>query len=261
VRIAIHGATGRMGRELVRLIHAAKEDQLVGAVAAADAPEQGRDIGEVVGVGALGVSITSDLASGFLGANVVIDFSTAAAVPALTRVAARAKVPLVSGTTALGETGQAAIAELTHVAPVLWSPNMSLGVEVLSRIVRMAVEQLGDEYDAEIVETHHRDKVDAPSGTALRLAEAVRLARTGQTLRHGREGAAGPRRKSELGMLAVRGGDVVGDHTVHLLGNGERLELTHRATQRDMFARGALRAAHWIVGKPPGRYTLGHVLG
>jgi 4-hydroxy-tetrahydrodipicolinate reductase len=261
VRIAIHGATGRMGVELVRLIHAAKEDQLVGAVAAANATEQGRDIGEIAGIGALGVSVTSDLASGLLGANVVIDFSAADAIPALTRVAARAKVALVSGTTGLGETGQEALAELAQVAPVLWAPNMSLGVEVLSRIVRLAVEQLGDDFDAEIVETHHRDKVDAPSGTALRLAEAVRLARGGLALRHGREGAAGPRRKAELGVLAVRGGDVIGDHTVHLLGSGERLELTNRATQRDVFARGALRAARWIGGKAPGRYTLGHVLG
>src|SRR3954468_1552017 len=185
-----------MGLELVRLIHAAKEDQLVGAISAANAPEQGRDIGEVAGVGALGVTVTADLASGLLGANVVIDFSNAEAIPALTKIGARAKIALVSGTTGLGETGQTALAELAHVAPVLWAPNMSLGVEVLARIVRLAVEQLGEDYDAEIVETHHRDKVDAPSGTALRLAEAVRLARSGLALRHGREGAAGPRRKN-----------------------------------------------------------------
>jgi 4-hydroxy-tetrahydrodipicolinate reductase len=127
-------------------------------------------------------------------------------------------------------------------------------------MARMAAATLGEEYDIEIVETHHRQKVDAPSGTALRLAEAVREARPDLTLTHGREGRPGARGKNELAVMALRGGDVIGDHTVYLLGLGERIEITHRATQRDVFARGALRAARWLMGQKPGRYALRHLL-
>jgi 4-hydroxy-tetrahydrodipicolinate reductase len=144
--------------------------------------------------------------------------------------------------------------------PVLWEPNMSVGVHVLGRLVREAIAALGEGFDVEIVEAHHRKKVDAPSGTALRLAELAMEAAHGGGLRHGREGRPGERPRGEIGMHALRGGDVVGDHTVHFLGDGERLELTHRATSRDVFAHGALRAAAWLAGKPRGRYTLADVL-
>jgi 4-hydroxy-tetrahydrodipicolinate reductase len=252
-----------MGKEIVRLVHEDRErsHQIVGAIAAPDAPEQGSDVGEVAGVGHLGVSVTADHAVGLLGADVAIDFSGAAAIGALARAVKRAKVALVSGTTGLDAAGTTALNEAAEIVPVLWTPNMSLGIEVLAKMARTAIASLGDDYDIEIVETHHRDKVDAPSGTALRLAEAAREARPELVARHGREGAAGPRKKNELAVMALRGGDVIGDHTIYLMGPSERIEITHRATQRDLFARGALRAARWIIGKKPGRYALRDLLG
>jgi 4-hydroxy-tetrahydrodipicolinate reductase len=249
-----------MGQAIVRLVHEKHEDQIVGAIAAPDAIEQGRDVGEVAGIGHSGVAITHDHAVGLLGADVVIDFSHAAAVPPLLRSIKRARVALVSGTTGLGAADRASLDELAETVPVLWAANMSPGVEAMAQLARLAAATLGEEYDIEIVETHHRRKVDAPSGTALRLAEAVREARPDLVMKHGREGRPGPRGKNELAVIALRGGDVIGDHTVHLLGLGERIEITHRATQRDVFARGALRAARWLIGKKPGRYALRDLL-
>jgi 4-hydroxy-tetrahydrodipicolinate reductase len=250
-----------MGRALLRVIQERREDQIVGALAAPDVPEQGRDVGEVAGIGHVGVAVTADLAVGLLGADVAIDFSAAPAVERLCRAVKRAKVALVSGTTAIDEAGQAALADAASVVPVLWSPNMSLGVELLARLSRMAAVAFGDDYDIEIVETHHQKKADAPSGTALRLAESVREARPDLSAKHGRQGIVGARKRNELGILSLRGGDIIGDHSVHFFGPGERLELTHRATDRDLFARGALRAARWLVGKKPGRYALGDLFG
>jgi 4-hydroxy-tetrahydrodipicolinate reductase len=249
-----------MGQAIARLVHEKREDQIVGAIAATDAIEQGRDVGEVAGNGHIGVAVTHDLAVGLLGADVVIDFSHASAIPMLARTMKRAHVALVSGTTGIAAADRAALDELAETVPVLWAANMSPGVEAVAQMARMAAATLGEEYDIEIVETHHRQKVDAPSGTALRLAEAVREARPDLTLTHGREGRPGARGKNELAVMALRGGDVIGDHTVYLLGLGERIEITHRATQRDVFARGALRAARWLMGQKPGRYALRHLL-
>jgi 4-hydroxy-tetrahydrodipicolinate reductase len=260
MRIALHGATGRMGQAIVRLVHEKREGQIVGAIAAPDVIEQGRDVGEVAGIGHIGVAVTHDHAIGLLGADVVIDFSHAAAMQPLTRAIKRARVALVSGTTGLAPTDRAALDDLGETVAVLWAANMSPGVEAVAQMARMAAATLGEDYDIEIVETHHRQKVDAPSGTALRLAEAVREGRPDLVLRHGREGRPGPRAANELAVMALRGGDVIGDHTVHLLGLGERIEITHRATQRDVFARGALRAARWLIGKKPGRYALRDLL-
>jgi 4-hydroxy-tetrahydrodipicolinate reductase len=250
-----------MGQAVVRVVHAGGQDQIVGAVAAPGVPEQGRDVGEIAGVGPVGVLVGDDVGGGLLGADVIIDFSSPRALVALVRAAERTHVPVVSGTTGLGDAERAALDEAARALPVLWAANMSLGIEVLAQLVRTAAKLLGDDCDIEIVETHHGAKVDAPSGTALRLVEAAREGRAGLEARFGRQGAAGPRPKTEIGVMAVRGGDVIGDHTVHLLGCGERLELTHRATQRDLFARGAVRAARWLVGKPPGRYGLADVIG
>jgi 4-hydroxy-tetrahydrodipicolinate reductase len=261
MRIALHGATGRMGQAIVRLVHEKREDQIVGAIAAAEALEQGLDIGEVSGMGHIGVAVAADHAVGLLGADVVIDFSNPLAIPTLARAVKRARVALVSGTTGIDNAGMAELDEAAEIVPVLVAPNMSPGIEAVAQIARMAVAVLGDEYDVEIVETHHRHKVDAPSGTALRLVEAVREARPELSSRGGREGTNGARGKSELSVVALRGGDVIGDHTIHLLGPGERIEITHRATHRDLFARGALRAARWIIGKKPGRYSLRDMLG
>jgi len=261
MKLALFGATGRMGLSIVRLAQAAGDVRIVGAVAAASDPALGRDVGEVAGVGPLGVEVSADLASGLLGADVVIDFSVASAVRPLFVTAAKQKVAVVSGTTLLGEPELAALDEAAREVPVVWAPNMSRGVEVLAEVVQHALRRLGAEFDVELVEVHHRRKIDAPSGTALRLARAVSEVRPSSRVLPGRDGEVGARTKDEVAVLAVRGGDVIGDHTVHLLGDGERLELTHRATSRDLFARGALAAARFTVGRRPGRYTIADVLG
>jgi 4-hydroxy-tetrahydrodipicolinate reductase len=259
VRIAVHGADGRMGRTVTRLA-ASEGATLVGAVASPRSTALGRDAGEVAGAGVLGVELSADTGAGLLGADVVIDFSTAAALPHLLQLAARAKVAVVSGTTGLDAASERALDEAARAVPVLWAPNTSVGVQVLAELVAIAASKLGVGFDVEIVEAHHRAKVDAPSGTAERLRRAVEEARQTLVPVYGREGNAGPRRREEIGLHAVRGGDVIGDHTVHFLGQGERIEITHRATSRDLFARGALRAARFLRGKPPGRYSMVDVI-
>jgi 4-hydroxy-tetrahydrodipicolinate reductase len=260
MKLAVFGASGRMGQAVVRVAAGQPDIALVGAIAAAGDPALGRDVGEHAGVGALGVELSADLAAGLLGAEVVIDFSTAGAVRELYALAAKQGVAIVSGTTNLGPEALAALDRAASVVPVVWAPNMSRGVQVLAEVVAHALRRLGAEFDVEIVEVHHRRKVDAPSGTAVRLAEAARAARPGLVDVRGRDGEVGARRSEELGVLAVRGGDVIGDHTVHLLGESERLELTHRATNRDLFARGAVSAARFARGRTPGRYTIADVL-
>jgi 4-hydroxy-tetrahydrodipicolinate reductase len=250
-----------MGRAIAALAHASSDVQIVGAAAAPSDPAQGRDLGELAGTGSLGVAVTADVASSLLGADVVIDFSTASAVKSLLLLAARSKIGIVSGTTNLDPETLAALDRAAQTVPVLWAPNMSLGVQVLAELVEQAVRRLGPGFDAEIVEIHHRKKVDAPSGTAKRLADAVRNVRPTSVELHGRDGDVGARKDEELAVFGVRGGDVIGDHTVFLFGAGERIELTHRASSRDVFAHGALRAARFVSGKPPGRYAFADVLG
>lgn len=257
VRAAITGASGRVGKALVRLA-ASEGITIVGAVEHSGSATLGRDVGEVAGVGTVGVAIGPDLAAGMLGADCVIDFSVAEVVSQVAHVAARSGVALISGTTGIGPEVERALDEAAKKVPVLWSANMSFGVYVLAQLVKQAVKSLPG-FDVEIVETHHRLKVDAPSGTAKILFKAVEEVREARAVA-GREGKPGARMDDEVGMLALRGGDVVGDHTVHLLGQGERLELTHRATNRDLFALGALRAARAISKRPPGRYTMADVL-
>jgi 4-hydroxy-tetrahydrodipicolinate reductase len=196
-----------------------------------------------------------------LGADVVIEFTTASAIEPLFKECAKKGVALVSGTTNLGDAGQAALEDAVKKIPVVWAPNMSRGVQVLAECVRHAVSRLGLDFDVEIVEVHHRRKIDSPSGTAVRLAEAAREARPELTQIRGRDGEVGARTDEEMAVFGVRGGDVIGDHTVHLLGDSERLELTHRATNRDLFARGAISAARFALSKDPGRYTIADVLG
>jgi 4-hydroxy-tetrahydrodipicolinate reductase len=259
MRLAIHGVTGRMGQAVTR-IAASEGVSIVGAIASSGSAGLGRDAGEIAGAGAVGTLVTADAGSGLLGADVVIDFSQPAALPQLLKLAMHKKIAVVSGTTRLDATGERLLDEAAKIVPVLWAANTSLGVQVLAELVTLAVQKLGLGFDVEIVETHHRAKIDAPSGTAERLRLAVEEARGELLGVPGREGNVGPRKADEIGMLAVRGGDVIGDHTIHLLGPGERLELTHRATNRDLFARGALRAARFLHGKPAGRYTMADIL-
>lgn len=261
MRLAVVGASGRMGRSVVRLAHEAKME-LVCAVASTDV---GRDAGVLAGIGMINVPIVWDLgALEEARADVVIDFSTAGLVREVCTRAERAKTAIVSGTTGLDAKAVEALEEASKAVPVLWEPNMSVGVYVLAQLVSRAVELLGINYDIEIVETHHKLKIDAPSGTAYRLADAAKTALESHSIKSnyvsGREGRAGPRPPNEIGLHAVRGGDVIGDHSVHLLGNGERIELVHRASNRDLFAEGAVRAAGALAGKPAGRYGLGDVL-
>jgi 4-hydroxy-tetrahydrodipicolinate reductase len=260
VKLAIHGATGRMGLSVIRLAHADPEIRIVGGACGGGDPAAGRDLGEIAGLGSIGVVASPDAGSALLGADVVIDFSTASAVASLYTTAARQGVAVVSGTTNLDPPAESALERASQAVPVLWEPNMSVGVHVLGELVEQAVRRLGTGFDVEMLELHHQRKIDSPSGTARRLSDAARAARPELRNVHGRDGNVGPRSASELGVAALRGGDVIGDHTVFLLGNGERLELTHRASNRDLFAVGALRCARFLAGKKPGRYSLRDVL-
>jgi 4-hydroxy-tetrahydrodipicolinate reductase len=256
MKLAVVGATGKMGRAVLRL--AQEGDWTV--VAAVDAHGLGTDVGALAGKEPRGVQVTADL--NILASakpDVVIDFSTANATASVVEATARANAALVCGTTGLTDLDLFALA--ANVIPVLWEPNMSVGVHVLKELTRYTVRCLGDVADVEIVEAHHRFKADSPSGTAMALLEVLQNERETVTVSHGRRGTPGARLRSEVGMHAIRGGDVVGDHTVHFLCEGERIELTHRASNRDLFARGALRAAAWLCGKPKGRYAMRDVLG
>jgi 4-hydroxy-tetrahydrodipicolinate reductase len=262
IAIAIHGAAGRMGQRLIALLSEDSELGLSAAIEQAGNPRLGEDAGLVAGTKRLGVPVTDHLGG---PADVLIDFTG----PQATRVALQAcvdrKLAMVIGTTGLGDDDQAAIDQAARVIPVLQAPNMSLGVNLLLALAARAAKTLGDAYDIEIIETHHRFKKDAPSGTALGIAAAICNA-TGKdmnhTLKHGRRGDD-PRKPGEIGMHAVRGGDVVGRHTASFCTLGEELQLTHMASSRDVFAQGALRAAKWLAGRKnqPGRYTMAHVLG
>lgn len=260
MKLALSGATGRMGRAIARLALESSDVQLVGAHAHPDDKNQGRDIGELVGVGTAGVAVGADVTGALEGADVAIDFSLPSATRAFIHAAVATRVPFVMGTTGLDAEQQEALARAAQTVGVLWSRNMSLGVHVLSELVELAVKRLGPAFDVEVLDIHHRAKVDSPSGTALRLADAARVARPELTNRLERVGQVGARTDAEVGVLGLRGGDVHGDHTVFLLGPGERVELTHRATSRDVFAHGALRAARWLSRREPGMYTIGDVL-
>jgi 4-hydroxy-tetrahydrodipicolinate reductase len=256
LRVAVLGANGRMGRAVVRLAHAAG----MKVVCAVGAGGEGRDAGELAGIGAIGVEVVDDpSALSGSGAQVLIDFSAPPALAAAAPICAVAGIAVVSGTTGLDAAATRALDEAAARCAVLWEPNMSVGVHVLASLVAKAMTALGPAFDVEIVEVHHRAKVDAPSGTAIRLGDVVKKATSGRYV-HGREGRPGARGADEIGMHAVRGGDVVGDHTVFFFGDGERIELTHRASSRDLFAHGAVRAAGWLAGKPSGRYQLADML-
>ncbi len=258
-----------MGCALVRLIAADGGHRLAGALTEAGDPRLGRDAGTVAGVDPLGIALSADLAvalgRGPAGAEVVIDFTAPGAAAGHAAACAAGGQALVMGTTGLDAGALAALDAAAARIPVLYARNMSLGVTVLTELVHQAAALLGPDFDAEIVEAHHRDKKDAPSGTALQLGEALAAARgrpLAEVAVYGRHGL-GPsgRPPGAIGFAALRAGAIVGDHTVLLAGAEEQLELTHRATDRTLFARGALRAAGWLAGKPPGRYSLRQVLG
>ena len=258
--VTIHGANGRMGRRLVALAMADDQLQLTGAIEAGGSDVIGEDAGRLATGEDAGVTITDNLS----GDGVVIDFTVPDATRGLLDQCRSAGRPLVIGTTGLTDEDQALIDEAAADIPVLQAPNMSLGVNLLFALVADAACRLGDDYDIEIVEAHHRFKKDAPSGTALGIAEAICEA-TGKSmdgdLVYDRHGDDVPRKKGQIGMHALRLGDVVGRHTASFATLGEELQLTHLASDRDVFARGALRAADWLADQPAGRYHMVDVLG
>lgn len=261
--IAIHGAAGRMGCRLIALTSEDPDLRLAGAIDRAGCPDLGRDAGSLAGVKTLGISLTDRLDPS-TGVRVVIDFSAPVATRALMETCAAKGIAMVIGTTGLTQDDQRLIEAASKKTAILQATNMSLGVNLLFALAAQVAKRLGDDYDIEIVESHHRFKKDAPSGTAMSIAQAICDA-TGKDivkdLVHGRHGDDTTRKRGQIGMHALRVGDVVGDHTVTFGTLGERLELSHYASTRDIFARGALRAAKWIAHMQPGRYHMKDVLG
>jgi 4-hydroxy-tetrahydrodipicolinate reductase len=264
MRIAVMGAAGRMGRELVRAVHETPGCVVAGGTERPGARALGLDVGEVAGIGPLGAKITDDPLELFAASDAALDFTSPEATVEFAALAANARIVHVIGTTGLDEADEAALAAAARHATIVKSGNMSLGVNLLVALTRRIAQALDADFDIEIVEMHHRHKVDAPSGTALMLGEAAAQGRDvalGEHSARARDGAVGPRRRGDIGFASLRGGNVVGEHTVIFAGEGERIELTHRATDRGIFARGAVKAALWGRGKGPGLFSMSDVLG
>jgi 4-hydroxy-tetrahydrodipicolinate reductase len=264
VRIAVTGAAGRMGRELLRVIASTAGCKVSGGTERPGSPDLGTDLGTLAGLPPLGIPLTDDPLEIAARTDAVIDFTSPSATVEMAGLAANARIVHVIGTTGLGESDEAAIKAAARHATVIKAGNMSLGVNLLTSITRRIAEALDAEFDIEIVEMHHRQKVDAPSGTALMLGRAAAEGRgidlNSNSVRV-RDGHTGPRRKGDIGFATLRGGTVVGDHTVIFAGEGERIEITHRAADRSIFARGAVKAALWGQGKGPGLFSMSDVLG
>ena len=264
IKIGVVGCGGRMGRMLVAEAHGADGCRVVAGSEAPSSPLVGQDIGTLAGVGALGIKAARDAAEVFEAADVVLDLTVPAASVGHARIAAERGRALVLGTTGLDEGQAEAIRAAAKRAPIVWAANYSLGVNLLLNLVEQAARVLGEDFDIEVLEMHHHHKVDAPSGTALALGQAaakgrrVDLAAKSQRVR---DGHTGPRRTGDIGFATLRGGDVAGEHTVIYAGPAERIELTHRAGSRQIFARGVIRAARWVVAKGPGLYDMTDVLG
>jgi 4-hydroxy-tetrahydrodipicolinate reductase len=264
MRLVVTGAAGRMGRMLVAAIHETPGVALSGALERSGSPAIGQDAGVVAGLPALGVAISEDPLPLVLHADGIIDFSAPLATVEMSALAAQARIAHVIGTTGLSEPDLERIAAAARHAPIVRSGNMSLGVNLLAQLVRAAAKALGAEFDIEILEMHHRMKVDAPSGTALLLGEAAAEGRDialAERSARGRDGLTGARRAGDIGFAALRGGTVVGDHSVIFAGEGERIVLSHHAENRGLFARDALKAALWARGRKPGLYSMADVLG
>jgi len=261
ISIAIIGATGRMGLTVVKAVEADSNFSISGCLVHESSPDIGRDVGLLAGVDEIGVTATADIDRALAGADVVVDFSTADSRSDVVASCARIGLPMVIGTTGLDDAQRNAIARAAEAIAIVYAANMSVGITLMQKLAALACQTLGDDFDIEIVETHHRDKKDAPSGTALAIGEAIDNA--GQTSRPreiGRRPGDGPRTTGAVGYSSIRAGDVVGEHTVILAGAGESLELTHKASNRMTFATGALRAASWISARSAGLYDMTDVL-
>ena len=263
LRIAVAGATGRMGRVLIETVLGAADCALAGALEVPASPSVGEDAAAFLGRES-GVAITSELRDGLAGAQVLIDFTRPAGTLAHLAVCRELGVKMVIGTTGFEDAQKAQITEAARQIAIVHAPNMSVGVNVMLRLLDVAARALSQGYDIEIVEAHHRHKVDAPSGTALAMGEVVARA-LGRDLRqcavYGREGVTGERDPSTIGFACVRGGDIVGDHTVLFAGIGERIEITHRSASRATYAYGSLQAARFLASKASGLYGMDQVLG
>ncbi|KMW58683.1 4-hydroxy-tetrahydrodipicolinate reductase [Candidatus Rhodobacter oscarellae] len=262
--IVVTGASGRMGQMLVRTVLGSDKARLVGAVERAGHPWLGQDLGAAMGGADLGVTVTDDPLEAFAKAQAVLDFTAPAATLEFARIAAQARVVHVIGTTGMSAEEIAALEPASRHAVIVRAGNMSLGVNLLVKLTRMVSAALDEDFDIEVIEAHHNQKVDAPSGTALMLGEAAAEGR-GVALEdvadRGRDGITGARKRGDIGFTAIRGGDIIGEHDVVFAGAGERLTLRHVASDRSLFAKGALRAALWGQGQKPGQYDMMDVLG
>jgi len=264
LKIAVFGANGRMGRAVTRVVSASVDAEIVGACTEAGHETVGQDVGELAGLGSLGVVVTADAAEALVNADVAIDFTLPAAVSGNLVACRESGCALVMGTTGLAAEHVAMIDEASDYISILYGRNLSIGVNVFTELARQAARYLDGDWDVEITEAHHRYKLDAPSGTALQLGEAIADVR-GTNLDDvaiiGRSGHTGERPRGAIGISSIRAGNIVGDHTVAFVSDTETVELTHHAVDRELFASGALRAAQWLQGRPAGLYSMRDVLG
>jgi len=264
IKVIVTGAAGRMGSMILKALNEAQDMPCAAALEMPGHPALGRDAGETAGIGHLGVPVSAGLDTVLHRGDVVIDFTSADASVHHAAMAASSRTPMVIGSTGFSADQTDLLRDYAMKMPMVVAPNMSVGVNLLFALVGQIARTLGNDYDVEIIELHHRLKKDAPSGTAIRLGEVISesLGRTwNEAAVYARHGIIGPRRHDEIGVQAVRAGDIVGDHTVLFAGMGERVEVTHRAHTRETFARGAIRAAAWVVGRPAGFYDMQDVLG
>ncbi len=262
--IAVHGAAGRMGRQLLTAIALREDARVAGAVDAPGQPAIGQDVNLLSPEVPVGVTVIDDVSALEQNTASLIDFSLPAATLAMIKRLDGREMPLVIGTTGFDTAGLAALEKAAESRAIVFAPSYSIGVTLALSMLGDAARALGEDYDVEIIEAHHRHKVDAPSGTALKLGEVVAEA-LGRDLDQcavfGREGITGERDRNTIGFETIRAGDIIGEHTVLFAGNGERFEISHRATDRMTFARGAVRAAQWVIDKSPGLYNMRDVLG
>ncbi|MCX8027265.1 MAG: 4-hydroxy-tetrahydrodipicolinate reductase [Thermodesulfovibrionales bacterium] len=263
-KVIIMGIAGRMGSRIGAICSEHKDIQLIGGVEKKGHPAVQKDIGSVIGIGEIGIKITDSLQDIISSGDVVIDFTHREATIENVKVVESAKKAMVIGTTGLSKEDMTIIKTASTSTPIIQAPNMSVGVNLLLKVLKDIAVILGDDYDVEIVELHHRMKKDAPSGTALKMAQVISdsLGRNLDDVAvYARKGIIGERTQKEIGIQTVRAGDIVGEHTVYFGGLGERIEITHKASSRDTFARGAVRAALWIKNQKPGLYDMMDVLG
>ncbi len=264
IKLVMAGASGRMGKIILRLAAQDKAFKIAGGLEQRGHAALGQDLGPMIGCDLMGVKVTQDPTATLRNADVLIDFSHYSALPENLKAAVNTHTAYVIGTTGIPQAMLRQIAAASKKIPIVQSPNMSVGVNLLFKLAEIAGKVLDEDYDLEIMEIHHRMKKDAPSGTALKLLEILLKAR-GRDMKkdviYGREGETGAREKGKIGVLALRGGDVIGDHTVSFFGDGERVELVHKASSREAFARGALLAAKFLAKKRQGLYHMQHVLG